>query len=411
MTAMMKRETRSMHKGRTLRDREKRERGAAAITVAISLLVLMGFAALALDGGMGFDDRRGTQNSADNAALAAAWEACNPSNSPADPVGAALAVAAENGYDDTAADTSVTVTELSASEYEVNIQTSNDTTFARVGAGADTVRVTSRAVANCDEFPFAGGYALFAQSPSCGGVELNFTGGLRTVSGGVHSNDDMQFSGGSLTIDGPVTYGGNLNDPQGYAPQAEPLASPLDYPVDYDIADYRPSGSVGSSDPNYFSHGGQINNAWMISNGYATGTGGNITITQQGIYYTSSNIALNNASADPGVQVTFVAEGSIQISGSAGELTAYRDLLLVMSNHPGSPPSCSQVAVQFSMDSATWSGVIFAPNGQCRQNTAFSSSLDGSIICYTMSLNGSTFDISWQNNPSADPKFIVELTE
>jgi Flp pilus assembly protein TadG len=51
------------------------ERGAAAFLVAISLVVLVGFAALAIDGGLGFDDRRGTQNAADSAALAAAWEA------------------------------------------------------------------------------------------------------------------------------------------------------------------------------------------------------------------------------------------------------------------------------------------------------------------------------------------------
>ena len=49
------------------------EQGAVAITVAICMVVLMGFAALAMDGGLGFDDRRGTQNAADNAALAAAW--------------------------------------------------------------------------------------------------------------------------------------------------------------------------------------------------------------------------------------------------------------------------------------------------------------------------------------------------
>ena len=86
------------------------ERGGAAILVAISLFVLVGFAALAIDGGLGFDQRRGTQNAADNAALAAAWEACNPRDAAApDPVGSALAVAAENGYDDNDPEVVVTV--------------------------------------------------------------------------------------------------------------------------------------------------------------------------------------------------------------------------------------------------------------------------------------------------------------
>lgn len=392
--------------------RQLGDRGATAITVAIALLLLMGFTALAMDGGLGYDDRRGTQNAADNAALAAAWEACNPRTSPGDPVGSALAVAAQNNYDNAAEDTTVTVTPLGPTEYEVTIETVNDTTFAVPGFGVDTITVTSRAVADCEQFPFAGGFALFAQAPGCGPIELNFTGSDRTVNGGVHSNNDLQLSGASMTIDGPVTYKGNLNDPQGHAPQAQQLAGPpLDYPVFYDINDYRPPNGSATSDPNYRSHNAQINNTWLISNGYATGTAGSVTITQSGIYYTSGNIELNNPSVEEGVEVTFVAEGPVRFTGSAGNLTAYHDQLLVFSNHPAAGPSCSQVAVQYAMSDATWSGVIFAPHGACRQNTASSSTFDGSIICYTISLNGSAFDITWQDNPDADPEFIVELKE
>jgi len=87
------------------------ERGAVAITVAFSLLVLMGFAAIALDLSVGYESRRRVQNAADSAALAAAWEACNPVGGTADPVGTGLAMAALNGFDDSAAETSVAVSE------------------------------------------------------------------------------------------------------------------------------------------------------------------------------------------------------------------------------------------------------------------------------------------------------------
>jgi hypothetical protein len=63
----------------------------------------------------------------------------------------------------------------------------------------------------------------------------------------------------------------------------------------------------------------------MTSNGYATGTGGNITITKSGIYYTDGDISLNNASVAAGVKVTFVANGQISVNGS-GNFTAYENI-------------------------------------------------------------------------------------
>jgi uncharacterized membrane protein len=86
-----------------------KEQGAVAITVAVSLLVLMAFASIALDLSVGYESRRQTLNAADSAALAAAWEACNPkiANS-SDPTAAALEMAALNGFD--AADPDVAVT-------------------------------------------------------------------------------------------------------------------------------------------------------------------------------------------------------------------------------------------------------------------------------------------------------------
>ena len=48
-----------------------RDRGATAILIAISLLVLMGFAAIAIDSGVLFGDRRQQQSAADTGALAA----------------------------------------------------------------------------------------------------------------------------------------------------------------------------------------------------------------------------------------------------------------------------------------------------------------------------------------------------
>lgn len=50
------------------------ERGQAAVLVALSLTALLGFAAISVDYGYLANERRGLQNAADAAALAAAWE-------------------------------------------------------------------------------------------------------------------------------------------------------------------------------------------------------------------------------------------------------------------------------------------------------------------------------------------------
>ena len=48
---------------------QKSERGQAIVVIAVSLVVLLGFAALAIDGGMVYADRREIKNVADAAAL------------------------------------------------------------------------------------------------------------------------------------------------------------------------------------------------------------------------------------------------------------------------------------------------------------------------------------------------------
>ena len=402
---------------------ESGERGAVAITVAISLLVLVGFAALAIDGGLGFDERRGTQNASDNAALAAAWEACNPVSSPADPAGAALAVAAQNGYDDTSADTDVAVTALSTTEYEVVIETVNDSTFAGI-FGSDSVNVQSRAVASCDQEPFLGGYAIFAGAEACasgGSIELDLTGSTKTINGGIFSNGDLKINGPNTTIIGEVEYRGTFNSNAGVTGEKY-FGSAKDYPLSLTISDFRVGGSY-RSDPNFIdSSGNRITNSWMVANNHATGNNAAITITRSGIYYSSHTggqdaIDLARVHAAPGVEVTFVSEGTMHITGE-GDLTGYAPVadggyspLLFFSN-AGSPPSCNTNAIQFSGSSLIWKGLMFAPNGEVQMSASSSSAtVNGSIIGYTVNISGSNFQINWQDDTSARPRFVVELQE
>jgi Flp pilus assembly protein TadG len=400
----------------------KREDGAVAITVAVALLVLMAFTSMALDLSVGFETRRTTLNAADSAALAAAWEGCNPkvaNNS--NPTAAALEIAALNGYDDADPDVAVVVDEPVSGQLRVRIATTVDAAFGAAAAidGNGQFDVVSQATARCVARAFLGGYALLAYGPdSCsGGVELDLSGASQIINGGIHSNGDMKITGASTTINGDVTYIGTSN----YTPSTHLDDEPPD-PMSVEMGEFEPGGARASEAAalgNYIdATGNNITNNYLNANGYGTGSGGNVTITKSGIYFTDGDISLTNMTVAPGVTVTFAAHGQISVGGS-GNLTAYEKIevasdpgILMFSTymHPNEGgPTCTGNAIQWSVSSGVWTGVIYAPYGQAKQSSASSASLNGSIFAYTVSLSGADFSISWQDNPDAIPTYEVEL--
>jgi Flp pilus assembly protein TadG len=400
------------------------ERGAAAVLVGVSLLALMGFAALAIDAGFGYSERRGTQNAADNAALAAAWEDCNPATAGSpDPAVAARATAADNGYDHAAADVTVDVADLGDGQWQVDITDVNDATFGGATPyAADEVTVLSSSVAECETIPFLGGYAIFAGGPaSCnGGVELDLSGASKIINGGIHSNGELKITGSSTDVNGQVTYVGSSN----YSPSTQ-IFSELAYPVDITIAEYRPGGSRAlahnSSVPanDHYFNTTTINNNWMKNNGYANSLGGQkIEVVKSGVYYASGSIDLKQVSMASGVKATFVAEGQIAITGES-DFAGYDPVIggandpgvLFFSNYqaPPSGPTCTGNAINVSSSSVSWTGVIFAPYGAVTPSFSSATSLNGSIFAYTVNVSGSDFQISWQDNPNATPDFSVNL--
>src|SRR5262245_40070412 len=143
-----------------------RRRGAVAVLVALSLTVLVGVVAVALDGGMLLEERRRAQATADAAALAAADDLFKNYNTGAgaDPNGSAATsartVAAANGYADDGTRSTVTVTvspgscqdgpnkgtALPAGYVEVIVQYNQPRYFSTVFGSGD-VPVKARAVA------------------------------------------------------------------------------------------------------------------------------------------------------------------------------------------------------------------------------------------------------------------------
>lgn len=78
------------------RSRRSGEKGTILPLVALGLVVLMGFAAIAVDAGNGYAERRRSQSAADSSVLAAAVEALGTGFSPQDLLDEALAFAEKN---------------------------------------------------------------------------------------------------------------------------------------------------------------------------------------------------------------------------------------------------------------------------------------------------------------------------
>ncbi|MCO6501707.1 MAG: hypothetical protein J5I28_01345 [Acidimicrobiales bacterium] len=359
----------------------------------MSLMLLAGIAAIALDGGMAYNERRATQNAADNAALAGAWAIC----SGADAEQAALDSAAANGF------SSGVSTDIDAKTVTVAIASDVDTGFGRT-QGVSEIAVASEATAECLEGGGGiGPAALFAKGPTCnldsgGNSDLHgivYSGGDLDVNGNadyfgvVHSDGDLHVNGnndfretvhgeghlsanGNIEFHDEVTYGtsqnliGNVDLPPGSPSQANRVLG-LDYPLTAEASDYasRPSGVPVSR---YHYHSGN----WSL--------GGNDDIAE-GLHYVSGNVVIGgNTDADG--PITIVATGKITIGGNAGPFETYVDGLLLLSDW-GSY-SCGTVAIDIN-GNTHFEGVIFAPNGRI---TIHGNSVNGSVIGWDVYTRG-----------------------
>lgn len=390
----------------------KSEAGATVIVVAYSLLILLGFAALTIDAGMAYDTRRSTTNAADSAALAAAWEQCNPEG-----VGeeeAALATAAANGYEDTDPKTEVEIEPLGEDQWRVTITHTEEGVFGPATPFAgDTITVVSEATALCDPTEFLGGMAIFAGAEACATDEVSLSGTSIDIEGGVHSNGDLQIHSTPVgpSLSGPTTYRGSGN-------HGEPVpGSAADFPLDLEVSDYAPGG--GRATGNYFATDEQIDLDWLEAEGHLDSDSGELI--HSGIYYTSFTsshgepaIDLEDLQVDSGVEVTFVAHGRIEVSGDLTHLRGHDPVLpggevgvLFLSDHPGTA-SCTTPAIRIQSASLPAAGLIYAPNGSVDISDS-TVDLAGSIIGWRVEMDTSDLAVHYQDDPAFVPEFQVEL--
>lgn len=292
--------------------------GQVLVIFALVLVVLLGFAAFALDGGNIYADRRSAQAAADTAALSGAlaivegyagWQVAE----------VAQYRASENGYTHNPPDTSVVVNWPPVSPHpyagdpgyvQVIITHRLDTIFAHLfyeGAFVQSVEAVAHARVNEDLLP---GYAVYADNESaCPAVEFDGNPDTTVTGGGsIHANSTQSCScaasgaagvsrgTGSVTVVDPLGRAGifsvgcwkKMGSTFVSAPPPQGGASP-------ETVDLPPVPDC-SALPDYTSEGDKVyNGVGTISPGrydsiYATSAHAVLTM-QPGIYCLSGELA------------------------------------------------------------------------------------------------------------------------
>ncbi len=394
------------------------ESGAVLVVVAIAMLLVLGVAALSVDGGRGLNEERDSQNAADQASLAAAWAECNGR----DPMAAGIASAAANGFDNNGTTNSVTLTDLGSGRFEAVVSSTIDGGFAKT-VGANTITASSQAVASCSITTGSGGFALFAGSTTCGPVDLSLTGSSQTIKGAIHSNDQLRINGNVASpsrIYGPVTAvvsvqhsGVEFFEPDGTPSgigtnptQGVALVPP--YPVKYEAAQYAPGSNIAlAADAlgEYFPY--TTNRSWS-----------DVTLAS-GLYYVDGNVSLNRVA---GEHVTIVATGQISLTGTNTVNTIVdpndpdygpydASGLALFSTYRNATASCNRDAITWSGSNHVWSGIQYAPFGNIDMSGADNSTFDGSIIAYNIKLSGSAINITYNEDFDGNPSTVINIEE
>ena len=395
----------SIHPGGA--SRPPRDEGAAIVLVAIALLLLMAAVALAIDTGFAFVERRQAQNAADLAAMAAAFAECGG----ADAQAAADSSVSANGY----TPAHLTLTHHGGAEYKARVQNTIDTNFGGV-IGIDTVTVAGVATADCVGGSGSGN-AIFAGGDNCvteSKPQFESPGSIQEVWGGIHSNgfsrvggSTNDFGAGNPATD-PFTYvagyqeggSGNGYDVPMYPAMTGMQPWPLGYgPTDISstLATFRTLALSGG--PGYFYSTSKID-----------------SISADGLYFADTSEGIDVSSIAPGVtKLTLVSTGPIKLSASGANVDPYDYLggpappahlrpILLYSGHqygPTSDESCDKFTVALSGSTSNWTGIVGGPGGLVEFSGSSNSALSGSLIGWSVRLNGS--DITIHGNPDLFP--------
>ena len=401
--------------------------GIIAPLTALSLTVIIGITAVAIDGGLMLTNRRRAQAAADAAALAAACELASPTGSASTAQTSALTTASNNGFTNDGTSSTVTVNippkqgdHVGDSNFaEVLVQWNQARCFSAIW-GTGSVPVPARAVAGVASIPVAGGNGgIICLNPTVQ-KSLNVTGpGSVTVSSGGVIVESNNSNAAVITGDGSVitsevditgTGPGYLYSGKGYfdttptsgniktgkVPTPDPLAS-LPAPV---ATDY-PTQSTKQLN---------INSTTILSPGRYIGgigiAGGTITMLP-GIYYMDhGGFSVSNGSVighgvmiyndpDPG------SGEKVTITGGTFDITAptsgtYQGIAIFQARDAGQVP----VAIT-GPGGSNMVGTVYAQSSPVQVTGAGGANVGSQFIADTLTVTGAgNFTVDWKGAAS-----------
>ena len=347
----------------------KSQKGAAALMVALTLTVLMGFAGIALDIGNLYNVKTKMQNAVDAAVCAGGLELPNTGQATAQ----AKSLITANNFDPNS--TTVTFTQDTVKNPgnapEINCTLTNNvrTNFMAL-LGFQTVSVAASAEGIIQTTAGQSGpfnYTIFSGNPS-NTLILN---GSQTVKGSVHSNDKLTINGsnkisGSAEGVNKVTINGSNDIGSAMAGDVQDIKTNGSNNIGSESG-----GAVNIDMPDYTQQ--IIDSAAQVYNSNQTFNG---SVDINGSIYVNGNVTLNGSINSTGA---ILATGNIIVNGSSN-VSGSNQAFLYSAN--------GNITVNGSslFDSGS-SAIIYAPNGKIILNG--SSEFHGRIIGDKVVINGS----------------------
>jgi Flp pilus assembly protein TadG len=410
-----------------MRDRHK-ESGQALIFVALSMAVLMGFMALAIDVGLLFRARRNMQIAADAAAAAAALNYLYYGS-----VGtaktAAINAAAANGV--TIIDSDINTPPLSGPNsgttagayFEVIPHQPQGTTFMGVISHSGSVNVAARAVAGT---PAASKACIWIGNPT--GNDTFHLQGNTTVTAagcGIYVNSSaaggLKVTGGSTSVtaayfDVVGNYSGKSTPPTNPVPNSPPQSNPL--------------GSIPGPNPATDCTGSNTVTAATVTSSTSISSANGITC------FSAANVNLSAGITLPG-GVIYVFENGVNIGGTmtlgsstsgvtldiySGTFNQGNSNLSIFAPTSGTyngiaimqPASnATTLQVQFGSGNETLDGMIYAPGAEVYLQDNGGGVTATGVIADTMYIKSSSLTIPSYSaaHPTTTPLRAVTLVE
>lgn len=387
-------------------DRTKNENGQILVLLTLGIITLLGFTALAIDGGRVLGEKRHIQGVADTSAMTGALYIAYldhvASSAELEAAKAqALDRAAQNGYDPS----QVTITITKDSKYyyiQADIVSNVQPTIAQVVYN-DDFDVVARTIARVEIYSLFGlGQAFYAKNPTaCQAIDHSGSADITLIDTGVFSNSNCvsasKCTDNSITITGSATFDGNIMTAAG----GVCVAKPEDVVVDQIITNVEQQTLPELDEPDCTGMPARTlvagtNQPGIYSGGMKMVSGASWDL-EPGLYCLDDDLEINNGVLT-GDNVMFYLRGNAGMHINGGDVnltapqedpwtdssgTAWNGMLIYQAY------GNTDTVILNGNAGSYFEGTIFAPDANCRINgSGATNALNIQVICDTISFIG-----------------------